>query len=116
MVLDRLRVMVLDRLRVMVLDRLRVMVLDRLRFMVLDRLRVSAACEDPGVAVRSSSLRALTQMNVNTVPFYTALQRLRTDGDPRVLQEVEQALAVLAPGLNAGGQQDVQQTGMPGPR
>jgi hypothetical protein len=75
---------------------------------------VAAALEDPAPTVRAASVRALAQMNVNTVPVYTALQRLRSDGDPRVLQELEQALAILAPGLNGG--QDVQQAGMQYPR
>jgi hypothetical protein len=76
---------------------------------------LAAACEDPAPTVRAASVRALAQMNVNTVPVYTALQHLRSDGDPRVLQELDQALAILAPGLNGGGQ-EVQQVGMQYPR
>jgi hypothetical protein len=76
---------------------------------------VTAACEDPAASVRSCCVRALASMNVNTVPVYTALQHLRNDGDPRVLAEVEQALAVLAPGLTQPGS-DVQQAGMQMPR
>jgi hypothetical protein len=35
-------------------------------------------------------------MKVNTMPVVQAVQALKTDGDVRVRQEVEQALAVFA--------------------
>jgi hypothetical protein len=56
---------------------------------------VTAAKEDPAATVRASCVRCLAKMNVNTVPVVTAVQALRGDTDPRVRQEVEQALSVL---------------------
>jgi hypothetical protein len=58
---------------------------------------VTAAREDPAPTVRACCVHGLGTMKVNTVPVVTALQALKTDGDPRVLHEVEGALAVLAP-------------------
>jgi hypothetical protein len=56
---------------------------------------VTAAKEDPAATVRAGCVRCLAKMNVNTVPVVTAVQALRTDTDPRVRQEAEQALSKL---------------------
>jgi hypothetical protein len=69
---------------------------------------ISAAKEDPAASVRAACVRALVKMNVNTVPVVAALQALRSDNDPRVQQEVTQALAVLAAGLANQEAQGVQ--------
>jgi len=54
--------------------------------------------EDPAATVRASCIRSIAKMGVNTVPAVNTLQALRSDPDPRVQQEVEQALNVLTPG------------------
>jgi hypothetical protein len=56
---------------------------------------VQAASTDPAPAVRASCVHALGQMKVNTVSAVTAVMALKQDGDIRVRQEVEQALAVM---------------------
>ncbi len=57
----------------------------------------TAARQDPAATVRAACVRSLGSMKVNTMPVISTLQALKTDGDPRVLHEVEQALSVLAP-------------------
>jgi hypothetical protein len=59
---------------------------------------VQGAKEDPAPAVRAGCVRSLGLMNVNTVPVVAAVTSLKSDTDPRVQREVEQALARLAPG------------------
>jgi hypothetical protein len=56
---------------------------------------VMAAKADPAPSVRAGCVRALAKMKATTPPVVQAVQALRTDSDPRVRQEVEQALAVL---------------------
>jgi hypothetical protein len=58
---------------------------------------VTAAREDPAATVRADCVRCLARMNVNTTPVITTIQGLRTDTDPRVRQEADQALTILAP-------------------
>jgi hypothetical protein len=58
---------------------------------------VTAARQDPAPLVRAACVRALARMQCNTAPVVSTLQALKTDSDPRVLHEVEQALATLAP-------------------
>jgi hypothetical protein len=69
---------------------------------------VSTAQEDPAPSVRAASVRALVKMGVNTVPVVSALQSMKRDCDPRVQQEVEQALTTLASGLANAQMQGVQ--------
>jgi hypothetical protein len=57
---------------------------------------LTAAREDPAASVRAACVRALAKMKAHTAPVLTALQGLKTDGDPRVLHEVEAALATLS--------------------
>ena len=57
---------------------------------------VGAAKADPAPAVRAACVRALGRMKVNTLPVVTAVTALKSDGDIRVRQEVEQALAVMS--------------------
>jgi hypothetical protein len=59
---------------------------------------IKAAKEDPWAPVRAECVRSLARMKVNTVPAVTVCQALKTDGDPRVRKEAEQALAVLLGG------------------
>jgi hypothetical protein len=55
----------------------------------------TAARQDPAPMVRAGCVRALAQIQVNTVPVRTAVQALKDDPDPRVRQEAEQALGAL---------------------
>jgi len=59
---------------------------------VVDALLLTAR-EDPAATVRAGAVRALTKMNVNTSSVVSTLQNLKGDADPRVRQDVEQALA-----------------------
>ncbi len=59
---------------------------------------MTAAKEDPAATVRAGCVRCLANMNVNTVPVVTVVRGLRNDSDPRVRQEAERALSVLAAG------------------
>jgi hypothetical protein len=58
---------------------------------------ISAAREDPAASVRAACVRSLGKMQANTMPVIDCLQSLRADTDPRVRQEVENALAALTP-------------------
>jgi hypothetical protein len=58
---------------------------------------VTAARQDPAPLVRAACVRALARMQCNTPQVLSTLQGLKTDGDPRVLHEVEQALATMGP-------------------
>jgi hypothetical protein len=71
----------------------------------------TAAREDPAPMVRAACVRALGRMRCNTAPVLSTLQALKTDGDPRVLHEVEQALAVLAPEAGGPARSEVVPTG-----
>jgi hypothetical protein len=63
---------------------------------------LTGARSDPAPMVRAECVRALARMRANTVPVVTVVRALKTDADPRVRQEVEQALAVLGtPGVGA---------------
>lgn len=61
---------------------------------VVDAL-TDCALHDQAATVRAGCVRCLAKMNVNTMPVVTALQSLKTDGDARVQNEVQQALAKL---------------------
>jgi hypothetical protein len=61
---------------------------------VVDALLLTAK-DDPAPTVRSGAVRALARMNVNTSSVVATLQALKGDTDPRVRQDVEQALANL---------------------
>jgi hypothetical protein len=56
---------------------------------------VKGAREDPAPTVRAACVRSLAGMKAGTAPVIALLQGLKTDGDPRVLHEVEAALATL---------------------
>ena len=61
---------------------------------VFDAL-LTAAREDPAATVRSTCVRCLSGMNVNSALLAMTLQALRSDADPRVRMEVEDALAKM---------------------
>ena len=53
------------------------------------------AQQDPAATVRASCVYSLGHMNAASEPVVSTLYTLRNDGDPRVRQEVEQALVRL---------------------
>ena len=59
---------------------------------------VSCARQDPAATVRASCVRTLAVQHVTTEPVLTALNALKNDPDPRVRQEVDQALVRLTGG------------------
>ena len=65
-----------------------------------------AARQDPAPTVRASCAYNLARLKVNGEPIRATLQQLKTDTDPRVRAEAEQALALLAP---TGGSQPAPQ-------
>jgi hypothetical protein len=71
---------------------------------------LTAARNDPAATVRAACVRCLCKMNVNTLPVVTTVQSLKTDPDPRVRQEVDQALMVLVPSSAAPLRQSVLPT------
>lgn len=56
---------------------------------------VSGAKDDPAPAVRAGCVRALARMKVNTYPVVTTVRALKADADPRVRQEVDEALTAM---------------------
>ena len=56
---------------------------------------VEAAKSDAAPIVRAACLRSLTHLNVRTLPVAAAAQALKTDPDPRVRTEAEEALQKL---------------------
>jgi hypothetical protein len=56
---------------------------------------VQAARHDPAPLVRAGCVRSLGRMKANSIHVVNAVQALKADTDPRVRQEVEQALPVL---------------------
>ncbi len=58
----------------------------------------TAAKEDPAATVRAECVRCLAKMKANTAPVVTLVRELKKDADPRVRQEAEQALTILAAG------------------
>ena len=56
---------------------------------------LTAAREDPAATVRASCVRCLGKMKANCPPAVATLQGLKSDSDPRVQREVEQALSML---------------------
>jgi hypothetical protein len=61
---------------------------------VVDALLVTAKA-DPAATVRCGAVRALAHMKINTTNVVATLQTLKSDTDPRVRQDVEQALTGL---------------------
>ncbi len=59
------------------------------------QLLLQVAQQDPAATVRASCVYSLGRMNAASEPVMSILKALRNDGDPRVRQEVEQALIRL---------------------
>jgi hypothetical protein len=56
---------------------------------------LQGAAHDGAATVRAACVRALAKMNANTPTVIRAIAALKADGDPRVQEAVEQALATL---------------------
>jgi hypothetical protein len=65
--------------------------------MVLQAL-MTAAQQDPAATVRAGCVHQLGRMSPAPEPVLATLKALKTDADPRVRYEVEQAMARVAPG------------------
>ncbi|MHB1426767.1 MAG: HEAT repeat domain-containing protein [Gemmataceae bacterium] len=74
----------------------------RIQPLVVESLMKSAR-EDPAATVRASCVHALAHMKVNSTEAVALVRDLKTDRDPRVRQEAEEALATL-------GDSGIQQT------
>lgn len=57
---------------------------------------MKAAREDPAATVRAACVHALAQMKVNTPGAVALVRDLKSDRDPRVRQEAEEALSALS--------------------
>jgi hypothetical protein len=66
----------------------------RVQPLVVESLMKSAR-EDPAATVRAASIHALAHMKVDTPEAMTLVRSLKTDRDPRVRQEAEEALNTL---------------------
>jgi hypothetical protein len=58
----------------------------------------TAAKEDPAATVRAGCVRCLANMKASTPPVVLVVRGLKNDNDPRVRQEAERALSILASG------------------
>jgi hypothetical protein len=76
---------------------------------------IACAREDPAPTVRAACVRSLARMKANTPEVISAITTLKSDSDPRVRLEVDQALKSIGP-ANGAGQSDIQPAGalMPG--
>ena len=59
---------------------------------------LTSARQDPAATVRAGCVHTLAVQNITSGPVLTALNALKSDPDPRVCQEVDQALARLTGG------------------
>jgi hypothetical protein len=59
-----------------------------------------AATQDPAGSVRAGCVHQLGRMGARTEPVRTTLNHLRTDSDPRVREQVEQAMGRLGAAAN----------------
>jgi hypothetical protein len=66
----------------------------RVQPVVVDGL-MRAAHEDPAATVRAACVHALAHMRVNTPTALALVRELKSDGDPNVRQEAEEALNTL---------------------
>jgi HEAT repeat protein len=66
------------------------------------QLLLTTAREDPAAMVRAAAVGTLGRMGVTTEAVQAACHQLKSDADPRVRQEAEQAL-IRCSGTNTGG-------------
>ena len=57
----------------------------------LTMVLIQAARQDSAPIVRAAAVYSLSRLNAQTEPVLSTLQTLRSDADPRVRQEAEQA-------------------------
>ena len=70
----------------------------------------TAVKEDPAPLVRAACIRSLTRMKINTIEVLEVINEKKTDLDPRVRMEADQALIQLTSGSSESGNR-IHQTG-----
>ena len=70
----------------------------------------TAVKEDPAPLVRAACIRSLTRMKINTIEVLEVINEKKTDLDPRVRMEADQAIIQLTSGLSESGNK-IRQTG-----
>lgn len=70
----------------------------------------TAVKEDPAPLVRAACIRSLSRMKINTIEVLEVINEKKTDLDPRVRMEADQALIQLTSGLSESGSK-IHQTG-----
>jgi len=71
---------------------------------------VTAVKEDPAPLVRAACIRSLTRMKINTIEVLEVINEKKTDLDPRVRMEADQAIIQLTSGSSESGNK-IRQTG-----
>ncbi len=70
----------------------------------------TAVKEDPAPLVRAACIRSLTRMKINTIEVLEVISEKKTDLDPRVRMEADQAIIQLTSGSSESGNR-IHQTG-----
>ena len=70
----------------------------------------TAVKEDPAPMVRAACIRSLTRMKINTIEVLEVINEKKTDLDPRVRMEADQAIIQLTSGSSESGNK-IRQTG-----
>ena len=70
----------------------------------------TAVKEDPAPLVRAACIRSLTHMKINTIEVLEVINEKKTDLDPRVRMEADQAIIQLTSGSSESGNK-IRQTG-----
>ena len=70
----------------------------------------TAVKEDPAPLVRAACIRSLTRMKINTIEVLEVINEKKTDLDPRVRLEADQAMIQLTSGSSESGNR-IRQTG-----
>jgi hypothetical protein len=70
----------------------------------------TAVKEDPAPLVRAACIRSLTRMKINTIEVLEVINEKKTDLDPRVRMEADQAIIQLTSGSSESGNR-IHQTG-----
>ena len=70
----------------------------------------TAIKEDPAPLVRAACIRSLTRMKINTIEVLEVINEKKTDLDPRVRMEADQAIIQLTSGSSESGNK-IRQTG-----
>jgi hypothetical protein len=70
----------------------------------------TAVKEDPAPLVRAACIRSLTRMKINTIEVLEVINEKKTDLDPRVRMEADQAIIQLTSGSSESGNK-IRQSG-----